>query len=411
MARTSLTTNGLLGRYGSLFHVPGVPLVVIGGLIGRMPTSMLSIALPLVVVGQTRSYAAAGFVTAAYTIASGVAGPIRGRSVDRAGARAVLLLTGWVNATALILVLVAAKLTSHVLWVGLSAALVGLFTPPISPVMRVLWTRLGAEDMRAAGFAFESITIDFLYIVGPTLVAVLIAFAPAADALVVASVLVAAGSTVVSLAPITKGWRGGVRAAHWLGPLRSSSVRRVIPVTALIPGALTAVELGVIAFAAGHQAKAAAGILLSLQSVGSILGGVYWGSRRQPGSMRVQLALLLTGMGFGMAMLMLAGNLLMLGGLIVISGLVVAPAITVNYSLMDAVARPEEATEAFAWMNAAGMTGAAGAVALAGLCVTRLNDTGGFLLAAGIALAGALFSALVAPQLAPAEPAQDLPAP
>ena len=388
-------------RYRNLLTAPGVPRIVAAGTVTRLPMSMLSLAVPLLVVGQTGSYVSAGLVVACFTIAAGVCAPIRGRAVDRVGASLILFITGWGQACGLVGMVLFARSTSNVAWVAAAAVLAGTFVPPVSPIMRVLWTRQVRPELRDVAFAFESITIDILYITGPMLVAFLIAVAPVETALVAAAACSALGATFLALAPGTRGWQPSPRSPHWLGPLRSSSVQRLLPISFLIPGSLTAVELGIIAFSSAHGAKALSGVLIAAMSVGSIAGGIYWGSRSQPGTPRRQMTLLLLAMAGGMALLTVSRNVLLLGLLLVVVGLALAPSITVEYSLMAEVAPPDEITESFSWMNALGQAGAAAAVALAGLVVTRMHDTGGFALAAILAGAAALLCALFAPDPRP----------
>ena len=401
MTELAEATPGFLSRYRRLLAAPGVARIVAAATVTRLPTSMLSLAVPLIVVSRTGSYVSAGLVTACFAIAAGVSGPFRGRAVDRLGASLILAVTGWGQALGLLGIVLLAWSTNSVIWIAAAAALAGALVPPVSPIMRVLWTRQVPPNLRDVAFAFESITIDILYITGPMLVAFLIAIAPIETAVLIAAACSALGSTFLALAPGTRGWQPSPRAAHWLGPLRSSNVRRLLPIGFLIPGSLTAVELGIIAFSSAHSAKALSGVLIAAMSVGSIAGGIYWGGRSQPGTPRRQMTVLLLAMAVGMVLLTLSRNVLLLGLLLVVVGLALAPSITVEYSLMAEVAPPDEITESFSWINALGQAGAAGSVAVAGLVVTRMHDTGGFALAAILAGTAALLCALFAPDSAP----------
>jgi len=397
----TLPRTGAIGRYQDLLSAPGVRLMVLAGIIGRVPSTMLELALPLVVAGRTGSYVSAGIVTAAYTIAGAALGPVRGRLVDRAGAPLVLLATGWGQAIALSGMLVVLALSSNLIWLSALAAIAGALSPPVGPIMRVLWSRLERPDLREAAFAFESITIDILYIVGPMLVALLIAVAPINASLIAAAVLAALGSSLLAVAPGASKARPEVRSTHWLGALRSGAVRRILPISFFVSGSFTATDLGIIAFTGAHHAKAMAGILIAAMSVGSIVGGLYWGSRRQPGTLRQQLTVLLLALTAGMVLLIFSGSILLFAILSAIVGLALAPAITAMYSLMDAVAPRHEMTESFAWLGTSGNAGGAVAVAIAGIFVTRMHHTGGFAVAALLVGTGALLCALTAPATEP----------
>jgi hypothetical protein len=267
--------------------------------------------------------------------------------------------------------------------------------------MRVLWSHLERTDLREAAFAFESITIDILYIVGPMLVAALISVAPIEACLIAAAVLVALGPALLALAPGTSSARPDTRPTHWLGALHVGAVRRMLPISFFASGSFTATDLGIIAFTSAHHARALSGILIAAMSVGSVIGGLYWGSRRQPGTLRQQLTVLLLALTAGTVLLIFSGSVLLLGILAVFVGLALAPAITAMYSLMDAVAPRNEMTESFAWLGTSGNAGGAVAVAIAGLFVTRMHHTGGFVVAALLVGTGAIFCALAAPHAQP----------
>jgi MFS family permease len=401
LSQQTVPRTRVIDRYQDLLGAPGVPLMVLAGIIGRVPSTMLELALPLVVAGRTGSWVSAGLVTAAYTIASAVFGPIRGRLVDRAGARSILFVTGWGQALALIGLVLAAEISPRLIWLTGFAIIAGMFTPPVGPIMRVLWSRLERADLREAAFAFESITIDILYIVGPSLVALLIAIAPIEACLITAAVLVALGPSLLALAPGTSSARPDARSTHWLGALRAGAVRRMLPISFFVSGSFTATDLGIIAFASARHAKALSGILIAAMSIGSIVGGLYWGSRRQPGTLRQQLTVLLLALTAGTVLLIFSGSILLFGILSALVGLALAPAITVMYSLMDAVAPRHEITESFAWLGTSGNAGGAMAVAIAGLFVTRMHDTGGFVVAALLVGTAALLCALLAPVASP----------
>ena len=74
-----------LRRYADVFAVPGVARIVAAGLVGRIPNGMTPLATVLLVRGEGRSYAAAGLVVAASSVANAIGWPLWGRIVDRRG--------------------------------------------------------------------------------------------------------------------------------------------------------------------------------------------------------------------------------------------------------------------------------------------------------------------------------------
>src|SRR5688572_4637883 len=70
---------------------PAVLRILASSVVARLPLAMLGIALLIHAQHLTGSFAAAGLVTGAYAVATGVGGPLLARLVDRRGQTAVLV--------------------------------------------------------------------------------------------------------------------------------------------------------------------------------------------------------------------------------------------------------------------------------------------------------------------------------
>ncbi len=68
-----------LRRYADVLAFPGVARIVLAALLGRLPNGMTPLATLLLVRGEGRSYAVAGIVTAASSLASAAGSPLVGR--------------------------------------------------------------------------------------------------------------------------------------------------------------------------------------------------------------------------------------------------------------------------------------------------------------------------------------------
>lgn len=165
--------------------------------------------------------------------------------------------------------------------------------------MRSLWRRvLPDAELHDTAFALESVLTGVVFVLGPLLVTLAIAVGSADLGLVLAAALVLAGSLVLVSAPSTAHVRStesrGTR--DWSGPMRIPALRRLLLAALLSFGALAAVDFGAIADARNHGAASAAGFLVAALSIGSIAGGLYWGSRTQPGTHKSQFIVLSAGM-------------------------------------------------------------------------------------------------------------------
>ncbi|MGH4011676.1 MAG: MFS transporter [Pseudonocardiaceae bacterium] len=385
----------MTGRYRLLFGQPGTAWLACFGLLGRLPNGMLGLVFILVTVRSTGSYAVAGLAAALYTVGAALANPIWSRGVDRWGPRRILIVVGTAQAVLLFVVagLTLGQQRGAALLVAL-AALCGALLPPLGAIMRTLWSRMfSGSELKDAAFAYESVVIDVVFIVGPSIVAALTAVADPGVALIVAAVASAAGCLLVAVSPHTSpGPRREHRERHWLGPLRFAPVLGVLPIGFLLMGSIAVIEVSLVAFAEHRGTPALAGALIAVLSVGGVVGGLYWGSRRQPGTSAGQLVVLLAALAVGWALLARADAAWLLGGLLLVAGLVLNPAITAQFSVMDYVAPPESITEAFGWLNALASAGSAAGAAAVGLLVTERSGPG-FLLAAGMCGLGVVIAA------------------
>src|SRR5919202_3105079 len=78
--------------YLTVWRLPSAPVLLLSGFAGRLPSSMVPLALLLMVQEQTGSYAVAGGVSATYGIATALLAPVLGRLADRRSPRRGLLV-------------------------------------------------------------------------------------------------------------------------------------------------------------------------------------------------------------------------------------------------------------------------------------------------------------------------------
>jgi MFS family permease len=154
--------------------------------------------------------------------------------------------------------------------------------------------------------------------------------------------------------------------------------------------AVGVIQVAAPAFMAARGAPEAGGLLLAALSGGSLVGGIVYGARSWPGSGRVQLAALMAGLALAYAALALAGVPVVLAALLAVAGLLLAPTTVVGSTLLDRVAPPGTATEAFTVMVMGIVAGTAGGNALGGTVVEGATFEAAVLAAGGVAAAGAL---------------------
>jgi MFS family permease len=383
-----------LARYATLLERPELRRAIVASVIGRLPIGILGLAILLATQASSGSFGLAGAVAACYL--AGLAGmaPVLGRVIDRTGPARTLLVCAFVFPATLV-TLVAALRFGAPLWTAfVLAALAGATFPPITVCLRTfLRQRLLEEVQLAAAYSLESVLIEFIFIIGPMLVALFVAYAVASTAVLFAATCGLAGTLLFLRSPVLAQWRIEERKpASLFGPL---AVRGFVPLLAVIlaySGSFGLLEIGVTAYALESGRPALAGLILGLMSVGSAVGGLAYGSRSWRLPLARQFALMLSIMGIGIALLALIANVFLFTALGIAAGVVMAPALIIQSMLVARTAPPQYATEAFTWSASCLLTGVGLGLAAGGLLLERVTSWAVFTAAGAVALLAALLA-------------------
>ena len=385
-----------LSRYFRLLALPHLKGTIVASVIGRLPVGIAGLAILLLSQEQTGSFGRAGATTASYYVGLACVAPFIGRLIDRRGPGAILRVCGALYPTTLAGLAVAIVARWPLGLVLPLAAVAGASIPPITVCMRTfLKRRLGGDALLATAYSLESVLIESLFIIGPMLVAALVALASAVWAVAFAALSGAGGTFLFLRAPPILDWRIETRRASSLfGPLSEPHFLRILGVVLCYSMAFGLLEIGTTAFASEAGIPAFAGLLLGLMSIGSVLGGLAYGSRNWHKPLERQFAIVLTLMGFGIAPLTGITTPWLFAPFAVIAGIVMAPALTIQSMLVAKSAIPEHSTEAFTWSAMALLAGVGLGVATGGGILESGNSR--LVLGAGTAsaLAGALAAAM-----------------
>ena len=382
---------------GSLLRVPGFARLFLASMAGRLPASALGLVLILHMRHLTGSFAAGGAVAGAYALANGVTAPLLGRLIDRRGQAPVLVPAALVCAAAI----VATALLPHGVSVGPAVALAGLIGatfPPLGPCLRTLWPAMLGDDpgrMHAA-FSLEAAALEATYIVGPVVIAGALGAWSTAAAMLACAALLLGGVLAFCAHAVSRAWRPA-HAPHGLGAagaLRSPGVRTLMLVFALLGATFGSIEIAVpvAAEAAGHAG--AAGLLLGVWGLGSLLGGLAAaraGAARDPVR---RLTALLAALAGGHLLLTIPLGPLPLAGLLLLAGLALSPAIAAACAMVEHLAPKGTVTEAYTWLTTGIAGGLAAGAALSGALAQEHGAGAAFAAAGAACAAGALAGVL-----------------
>jgi MFS family permease len=375
--------------YRRVLRAPDVKQPLAGVIIGRLSIAAEPLSTILLVHGTTGSFAVAGAVMGAYSVAAAISLPVQGRIIDRMGQTRVILTATVVGTTGFVTLILLAHGGAHGGLLAAAGTLAGLGTLPTGATMRTLWSELVPDaELRQAAFALDAVAIDVAFIVGPLVAAGVIAAASPTASLCVCIGLTLLGSAVFASSPASRRWRGASAEHRRIGPLRSASVWVLMGAAFGIGLAVGAAELAITALASEHGAPELGGTLIAVQAVASTAGGLWYGAKRW----RNDPADRLPGVTFVFAVCLLplvaVPSLAAAFPLMALSGVALAPAISLIYLLLDSLAPVGTAAEATGWVLTAIVGGAALGNAASGIAVSEVSPHAGL----AVAVAGGLVS-------------------
>lgn len=401
--------------YRQLLHTPGVWSFVLPGFLARQPFAMLTIGIVLLVQHTTGSFALAGAVSAVTGVSMALGAPQAGKLADRFGQRSVVIPGALVHAAA-VSVLIALALLDAPAWALFAVAVpAGASVPQVGPMVRARWAhKLGGDPLMPTAAAFESVTDEFTFVVGPVLATALCTGVHPAAGLAAEAVLTVFGGLLFAAQTRTAPPASGGRRA---GEARASALS-VPGVRVLIVGFLGigsvfgGMQVSLSAFSQSIGSPGINGLLYGVFAGGNMLAGIacgviVWRSaprHRLPRAYAV-LAVASVPLWFAAA----AGSPVVVGAVGLVVGLAVAPALITGFTLVEQLVPAGVRTEAYTWLTGAVAFGQAAAATTAGQLADGVSASAGFL----VPLAGTTLAALTLAGLrrrlvaAPGEAARD----
>lgn len=390
----------MLGSYRRLFDAPHVRRLELFSLIGRIQNGAAALALTIYIASKTGSLANAGLAVGAFGLTTGMASPLKGRWIDRYGARSLVPLA-LVHSGLYVLMIAIPHLgaaADSYLYVAV-AALIGATRANLTTYMRAIWMRVHPNDsgLQQSAMVFESTMTPVILTLGPLIVSSFLLIGGEELALLMVAATAFVGTLGFCLSPLTRLDRQNVASPSLttLQLLRLPGLMRVMALGAAIYLSFGFLQLGIPAFAYAQGSRPAAGLLLSVMAASSFVGGVIYGARRWPGTAAQQLSVIMALYGISLLAVGLGDTITTMAVVMVVVGFLNAP---IGAGQMQVVAErsPEEAiNEALAWNTTVGLVAGAAGSALGGVAVSH----GGTMLlmaaaSAPILVAFAVFTAL-----------------
>ncbi|MET9290431.1 MFS transporter [Streptomyces sp. NPDC003077] len=372
--------------YGQLLRTPGAWTFLLPGFLARQPFAMLTIGIVLLVEHTSGSYGTAGIVSAVTGVSMALFAPQTGKLADRFGQRAVLVPGVLVHAIS-VTALITLALAHAPLWALLLVAVPsGVSTPQVGPMVRARWAaRLGGTPLMPTAAAFESVTDEFTFVIGPVLATALCTSIHPAAGLITEAALTLIGGLLFAA---QRRSQPPVEAVKANGGARTSALS-VSGVRVLIVGFLGigmvfgGMQVSLTAFTQEIGQPGINGILYGVFACGNMLSGIVCGAIAWKVGPRRRLLVGYAALALATTPLWAATAVPVLGGVGLLVGLCIAPALITGYTLVESLVPASARTEAFTWLTGAVALGQAAASATAGRLTDAFGPSSGFLVPLG----------------------------
>ncbi len=309
------------------------------------------------------SLSLAGAAAGAFLVATGAARPVQGRLIDRHGPPPVLIPCAAIHLAGFGGLVAWTQLVGATWPVLLFAIPIGLGEPPVSASMRITWGRMANAEDRTAAYSVVTLTQELAVLLGPLLLAAIVAVASAAAAVLVVAGLAGAGTVVLAIVMPRHLHQGPAPSRR--RALRSKGVRTALSVNLFFALALGCIELGIPALAGDRGVPALSGVMLAVMSVGGVLGAIAYAARRWGLTASARLALLLAAYTVTIVPLIGTPSFALMVIPLLLAGAALNPIVTTVALLVEDHAGAA-AAEAFGWQSTSLAMGAAAGNALSG---------------------------------------------
>ncbi|MBC7291749.1 MAG: MFS transporter [Actinotalea sp.] len=379
----------MLQPYRTILTRPGALAFSSAGVVARLPMSMVAIGIVLMISGLQGSYALAGQVAAAHVVAHAICAPQLARLVDRHGQARVMRPAITFAAASLAALVAVASVGGPTPLLFLTAALSGAGAGSIGALVRARWSHT-LDDPREVhtAYSLESALDELVFVVGPIVVTLLATSVAPQAGLVLPVVALLVGGLVFlaqrGTEPPTalQDTRGG-----YLDVLRSGGMVVLVVVFIAMGAIFGATDVATVAFAEEQGRKGAAGFVLAVFALGSLVSGLGYGARHWSGPLWRRFTVTVLALAVGVSLFFVVDTLVTLALVMFVTGFAIAPSLITGNGLVQQLAPPGRLTEGLTWVSTALGVGVAIGASVGGALIDQGGARGGFLVVAGAAVA------------------------
>lgn len=394
---TAFFTSLVPSRYRETLGTPPVGKALALSVLARLPLGVDRLAALLLIRSVHESYALAGAAAGASVLGIGIGNPLQGRLATRSAPGRVLVVSAALHTAAaglfVVLVLTGAPAVTQLL----GAFALGACYPAIGATIRSAIPRLleSRGSLQTTAYALEATAMEFVGVSAPLLIALAVGLASAAWALIFAAILMlfCTCAFVRSMPPQCLRRTASTPDGQKTGG--ALEVLALLTVQFTMGFGVAAMSVAIVAFATAMSAPAISGVLLAVDALASLVGGLVYAARASERSGNALYLPMLAAWSVATLALTIARSPWTMALLLVCTGVVFAAMAASVTQAIGTLVTAKSSMEIFTWMITSWTIGGTVGAAAAG----QLTQIGGWrttLLVTGAAIAASTVFAWLA---------------
>jgi MFS family permease len=371
----------MFGNYRSIFAIKGAVSFSVAGFIARMHLSMDRLALLLIVVHETGSYALAGLMVATASVVITVSQPYWSRAADKFGQGRVLYINTVLRFFGFSIFILLVHFQFPVWTWFVSIIFAELNTISAGGLVRRRWIFvLPDHNLKTTAYSFEALVDEIIFVFGP-LIATFLSTAVAPEAGLIASMIfVVIGQPALARQKATEPPTNSNFQRNQISIIRRKSAQAIILPIFFVGGYFGAIGICVVAFMNSINKPGLTGPILAVWAIGSAVAALFNGVIKWRLNNAQRFIYFLLFMSFTSLGFVFANTALELAFVLFLNGLGISPLLVTAYSVMEEEVSSDELTEAMTWVITGTPTGGAIGSAIAGQVIDNFGTKPGFLI-------------------------------
>lgn len=369
----------MFSNYRSIFAIKGAVRFSIAGFVARMHLSMDRLALLLIVIHETGSYALAGLMVATASVVITISQPYWSRAADNFGQGRVLYINTILRFFGFSIFILLVHFQFPIWSWFLSIIFAELNTISAGGLVRRRWIYvLPDHSLKTTAYSFEALVDEIIFVFGP-LIATFLSTSIAPEAGLIASMIfVVIGQPALARQRATEPPVNPNQIRSEVSIIKRKSAQAIILPIFFVGAYFGSIGICVVAFMNSINKPGLTGPILAIWALGSAAaalanGTIKW--RLTHGQLFIYflLFLSLTSLGF-----IFADTAIELAIVLFLNGLGIAQLLVTAFAVMEDEVSPDELTEAMTWVITGTPTGGAIGSAVAGQVIDNFGTTQGF---------------------------------